>query len=98
MSAGYLSQSSRYDTMLETLWDQHLSACGHIRILVVAYLPRQPEESISRISSALTVPATPISVCVMGHQSRSRTLIPAEERLVSEECLNPADNLTTVVF
>ena len=27
-----------------------------------------------------------------------KTSIPAEERLVPEQCLNPADNLTTVVF
>jgi len=34
----------------------------------------------------------------LGHWSRSRILIPAEERFVSEQCLNPADNLKTVEF
>ena len=31
-------------------------------------------------------------------RSRNRILIPTKERLVSEQRLNPADNLTVVVF
>jgi hypothetical protein len=31
-------------------------------------------------------------------RSRSKILIPTEERLVSEQRLNPIDNLTVVVF
>jgi hypothetical protein len=35
---------------------------------------------------------------IRGIRSRSKALIPAEERLVSEQCFNSADNLTAVVF